>query len=92
MSAIQTMSAMYYTALANRASYNMIASNNARLGLISSLGANPSFGSLESLCAMDTQYEMDSITNSLQYEMAKAMLEQIKKQQKEDAKRFSIFA
>ena len=35
---------------------------------------------------------LDYLTNSLQYQMAKAMLEQIKKQQKEDAKKFSVFA
>lgn len=91
MSAIQAISAMHYTTLANNSAFNMISANNARMGLLSS-AHNLSFGSLESLHAMDTQLELDMITNSLQYKMAKAMLAQIKKQQKEDAERFSIFA
>ena len=91
VSAISAMSAMRYTMMANNSAYNMMSLNNARMGLLSNVG-NVSFGSLGALAAMDTQYEMDMITNSLQYKMSKAMLEQIKKQQKEDAKRFSVFA
>ena len=93
ISAINSISMGYYTAMANNSAYNMMAASNARMGLISSpMMSNLSFGSLGTLAAMDTQYELDMITNSLQYKMAKAMLEQLKKQQKEDAKRFSIFA
>ena len=91
VSAISAMSAMRYTMMANNSAYNMMSLNSARMGLLSNVG-NVSFGSLGALAAMDTQYEMDMITNSLQYKMSKAMLEQIKKQQKEDAKRFSVFA
>ena len=91
VSAISAMSAMRYTMMANNSAYNMMSLNNARMGLLSNVG-NVSFGSLGAFAAMDTQYEMDMITNSLQYKMSKAMLEQIKKQQKEDAKRFSVFA
>ena len=63
--------------------------NNARMGMLtqpSDTTGGICFGSLDSLCAMDTQMEMDYLTNSLQYQMAKAMLEQIKKQQKESSK------
>ena len=91
VSAISAMSAMRYTMMANNSAYNMMRLNSARMGLLSNAG-NVSFGSLGALAAMDTQYELDMITNSLQYKMSKAMLEQIKKQQKEDAKRFSVFA
>jgi len=91
VSAISAMSAMRYTMMANNSAYNMMSLNSARMGLLSNVG-NVSFGSLGALAAMDTQYELDMITNSLQYKMSKAMLEQIKKQQKEDAKRFSVFA
>ncbi len=91
MSAIQAISAMHYTSLANSAAYNMMSASNARMSMISSMG-NPSFGSLEAISAMDTRLELDMITNSLQYKMAKAMMEQIKKQQKEDSERFSLFA
>ena len=91
VSAISALSAMQYTMMANNSAYNMMSLSNARRGLLSNAG-NISFGSLGALAAMDTQYELDMITNSLQYKMSKAMLEQIKKQQKEDAKRFSIFA
>ena len=93
VSAINAMSMGYYTMMANNSAYNMMAAANARTNMISSpMMNNISFGSLSSLAAMDTQYELDMLTNSLQYKMARAMLEQLKIQQKEDAKRFSIFA
>lgn len=90
VSAVNSISMGYYTMMANNSAYNMMAAANARTNMISSpMMNNISFGSL---AAMDTQYELDMITSSLQYKMAKAMLEQLKKQQKEDVKRFSIFA
>ena len=90
VSAINAISTGYYTSLANNAAYNMMSASLARTNLISSpMMYNVSFGSL---AALDTQYELDMITNSLQYKMARAMLEQLRKQQKEDAERFSIFA
>ncbi len=93
MSLVSLMSIGYYTSLANNSAYSMMSANNARMGLLSSVGSNPSFGSLETFSAMDTQYELSAINNSLQYRIAKAMLEQLKQQQKEDIKReFSIFA
>ena len=94
MSAILALSAANYINMKNNAAMNMMNINNARLGML----CNPSETaggiacSPEALCAMDTQMELDALTNSLQYQFAKAMLEQIKKQQKEDAKRFSVFA
>ena len=76
-------------------SQNMININNARMSLLCNPGGEAT-GSIacspEALCAMDTQMEINALTNSLQYQYAKAMLEQIKLQQKEDAKRFSLFA
>ena len=90
VSAVNAISTGYYTSLANNAAYNMLSASNARTNLISSpMMHNVSFGAL---AALDTQYELDMITNSLQYKMARAMLEQLRKQQKEDAERFSIFA
>ena len=90
LSAISAVSTAYYTSLANNAAYNMLTASNARTNLISSpMMYNVGFGSL---AALDTQYELDMITNSLQYKMARAMLEQLRKQQKEDAEKFSLFA
>ena len=93
MSAIQAISAMQAIVMRNNASMGMINAHNAQLGLISGMnGENISFGSLEGLNAMDTQLELSLITNSLQYKMAKAMLEQIEKQRKEDSKGLDLFA
>ena len=95
MSAILALSAMHYINLKNNAMMNIINLNNARMGLMCCPGGDTTGGigcSPEALCAMDTQMEIDTLTNSLQYQYAKAVLEQIKKQQKEDAKQFSIFA
>lgn len=91
VSAINAISMGYYTTLANYSAFNMMSAYNSRMNMLSSVG-NVSFGSLSSLAAMDTQLELDMITNSLQYKMSKAMLEQLKKQQEEDSKRFSVFA
>ena len=93
MSAIQAIAAMQAIVMRNNASLNMMNAHNTQLGLISSMnGNNISFGSLESLNATDTQLELSLITNSLQYKMAKAMLEQIEKQKKEDSKRLNLLA
>lgn len=95
MSAIQAISAARATVMANNSMLNMINASSARMGLISSMGGSLYCGqpySLDALCAMDTQYELDMITNSLQYKMAKAMAESMRKLQKEEAKKFSIFA
>ena len=80
--------------MANNAAYSMMRINNSRMNMISAMGTGMDFGSgsLESLAALDTQLEIDALTSSLQYKMAKAMLEQLKKQQKEDIKSFSTFA
>ncbi len=79
----------------NNAALNMMKINNARMSMLccplsdttGGIGCSP-----EALSAIDTQMEIDALTNSLQYQYAKAVLEQIKKQQKEDAKKFSTFA
>ncbi len=92
MSLIQAMGISQYTTIANNAAYSWMSANNARMSMISSISNNPSSYSLESLAELDTQLELQALTSSLQYKMAKAMLEQLKKQQKEDAKKFSIFA
>ena len=96
MSLINAISIAHYTRMANDAAYSMMKMNNSRMNMISSLGygMDPGFetGSLESFAAMDTQMELDTLSLSLQYQMAKAMLEQLKKQQKEDAKKFNLFA
>ena len=94
MSAILALSMANYINMKNNAALNMMNINNARMGLLCNPGDTTGGigNSLEALCAMDTQMEISMLTNSLQYQYAKAMLEQIKKQQKEDAKRFSLFA
>ena len=94
MSAILALSAAHYLNVKNNALMNMMNINNARMGLMCTPGdtAGSVACSPEALCAMDTQMELDAMTNSLQYMYAKAVLEQIQKQQKEDAKRFSLFA
>ena len=89
MSLINAISMMHYTMLANNSANAMMSISNARMGL---LGAPMGCMSPSALCALDTQMELDMITNSLQYKMSKAMLEQLKKQQAEDAKRFNVFA
>jgi len=92
MSLINAISIMHYTTMMNNAAYSMMKINNSRMGLLTDtaggIGCSPS---LEQLAALDTQLELDAISNSMQYQMAKAILEQLKKQQKEDAKRFSVF-
>ena len=95
MSAILAISALKCINSKNNALYNMMNINNARMGMLTQPGDTTGgigFGSLEALCALDTQMETDYFTNSIQYMMAKAMLEQIKKQQKEETERLSIFA
>lgn len=77
----------------NNAVFRGISANNARMNMISGMGYNMNPMSLASLSAMDTQLEMDALTCGLQYKYAKAMLENLKKLQKEEIQRsFSTFA
>ena len=95
MSGLLALSAAHYINLKNNALLNTMRINNARMGMLTNPSdTTGSIGccSLESLCAMDTQMELDALTNNLQYLYAKAMLESIEKRQKEEAKRFSLFA
>ena len=92
MSAILALSMANYTTMKNNAIYGMISNNNARMGLMSSPMNNISFGSLGALSAMDTQMELDAMNCSIQYQMAKAMLESLKNLQKEETKKFNVFA
>ena len=92
---VNALSIAHYTRMANDAAYSMMKINNSRMNMISSMGRGMdySFSSPEELVAIDTELELNAITSSLQYKMAKAMLEQLKKQQKEDIKNsFSTFA
>ena len=89
MSLVNTISMLNYTMLANSSANAMMGISNTRMGLLS---APMGCMSPSALCAMDTQMELDMITNSLQYKMSKAMLEQLKKQQAEDSKRFNVLA
>ena len=91
MSIINTISAMQSIVMANNAAFGFMSAANARMGLAHNAG-NISFGSLNQLKTIDTNLELDMISNSFQYKMAKAMLEQAQKQQKEDAKHLNIFA
>ena len=92
MSAISAISTAQYTLMKNSALNNMISTNNARIGLMTSPMQNISFGALDNLAFMDTQMELDAISYGIEYQMAKAMLEQLKKLQKEETKSFSVFA
>ncbi len=93
MSAITSIGIGYYTNMANNAVSSMMNANQARLSMIQSASCYPSFGSLNSLAAMDTQLEMQAYTNSVQYQIANAMLKSLKKLQKENIERsFNIFA
>ena len=94
MSIINTITAMRSTIMANNAAFGWMNAANTRMGLAASAGnpANVSFGSSANLVAMDTQLELDMITNSFEYKMAKAMLEQAEKQEKEDRQRFNRLA
>ena len=94
MSVIQAIALMQNTIAMNNAMYSMISAGNARMGLISGMtgGYNPSFGSLEALSALDTQYELDMISNSIRYKMAKAMQENLKKLMKEDSYSLNFLA
>jgi len=91
MSAILALSAINCINMKNNAALNMMKINNARMNMLGDttggIGCSP-----EALCAMDTQLEVVALLNSVQYQYAKAMLEQINKKQKEDAKHFSLFA
>ena len=75
----------------NNALCNMINTNNARMGLISSPMNNISFRALDSIAAMDTQMELNAINYSLQYQLSKVMLEQLRKLQKEETKHLNTF-
>ena len=92
MSLINTISLLHYTAMANNAAYSMMRINNTRMNLLNDTAGGIGNVSLERLAELDNQLELGMITNSLQYRIAKAMAEQLKKQQKEDAKSFSTFA
>ena len=95
MSLIHAMSIAHYTRLANSAAYSLMKLNNTRMSMISSMGSGMGYGynTFDSIAAFDNELELNALTLSMQYKMAKAMLEQLKKQQKEDdAKSFSTFA
>ena len=93
MFAINALSMGNYLMMANNAVFRGISANNARLGMISGMGYGMGTQSLSALSAMDTQLELDALTSGLQYKYAKAMLEQLKKLQKDDIQRsFSTFA
>ena len=93
MFAVNAISMMNYTMMANNAVFRGLSANNARLGLLSSCDPNMNPQQLAQLSAIDTQLELDALTCGLQYKYAKAMLESLKKLQDDDIKRsFSVFA
>lgn len=92
MSAILALSMAHYTTMKNNALNGMINTNNARMGLMSYPMQNISFGGLDKIAFMDNQMELNAINYSIQYQMAKAMLEQLRKLQKEEAQKFNAFA
>ena len=92
MSAILAISMAHYTAMKNNALSNMMHINDARMGLMTSPMQNISFRGLDTIAAMDCEMELNAINYSIQYQIAKNMLESLKKLQKEETKRFNTFA
>ena len=79
MSAINAISMANYTIMANDSAFSMMQAANARVGMLSGLnGYNINFGSLEALHQADTQLQLDMLSNSLRYNMSKAILENLK--------------
>ena len=92
---VNALSIAHYTRMANNAAYSMMKVNDSRMNMISSMGFGMDCGyaPTEDIADVDTRLELDAMSSSLQYRIAKAMLEQLKKQQKEDIKNsFSTFA
>ena len=83
MSAIQAVSAAYYTSMAHSAAYSMIMNNMAMNSMIRNAGNIP-FAGLGSLAAMENRLVMDNMNNSLRYRIANMMLENQKKMQKKE--------
>lgn len=93
MSLISLMAFNSSSILASHSAYNMMSVSNARLGMLSSsIMRNPSFGSLRTLALLDTMCEQKMLTNSLQYKMSRAIIEQQEDQKKKDSKKFNVFA
>lgn len=81
MSAIQAVSAAYYTSLAHNAAYSMIMNNMAMNSLVRNAGNIP-FAGMRSLAATENRLVMENMNNSLMYRIANTMLENQKKMQK----------
>lgn len=81
MSAIQAISAAYYTSLAHNAAYSMIMNNMAMNSLVRNAGNIP-FAGMGSLAATENRLVMDNMNNSLKYRIAETMLENKKEAQK----------
>jgi hypothetical protein len=92
MSAILAMSMAHYGIMRNNALNNMLMTNNARMGLMSYPMQNINFCGIDRLAFMDNQMELNAINYSIQYQMAKAMLEKLRILQKEETKRLNTFA
>lgn len=92
MSAILAMSMAHYGMMRNNALNNMFMANNARMGLMSYPMQNINFCGIDRLAFMDNQMELNAINYSIQYQMAKAMLEKLKILQKEETKHLNTFA
>jgi len=92
MSAILAISMAQYATMKNNALNNLISTNNARLGLMANPMQNVNFCGYDKIAYMDNQMELNAINYSIQYQMAKAMLERLRILQKEEAKRFNTFA
>lgn len=93
VSAINALSLGYYTTLANNSAYNIMSITNTHNNLLSSpTMKNVNFGSLQTLSTLDSYYEIEMITNSLQYKIAQSIIKQLETQQKENANNFNAFA
>ena len=92
MSSILAVSMAQYTIMKNNALSNLMYTNNARMGLMASPMQNISFGAANTIAAWDCQMELNAINYSIQYQIAKNMLEKLKILQKEESKRFNTFA
>ena len=74
-SAIQAITAAYYTSMAHNAAYAMMMNNQARMSLANYAGNNYDRVSFGSLVAMDNRLAMDNLNNALRYRIADVALE-----------------
>ena len=95
MLAINTAAMNFYTTMMNNSAYSMMMGANSQLGMMNYVGntiANGGNVNFKALAEADTRNSLQMIQDSLNYKISKAMLENLKKKQKEDTKSLNYFA